>query len=158
MNALVIYDSQYGNTERIAQAIADTVRALGQAHAVRIDPAHPVEFHGEDMLIVGSPTQGWKPTKAIQSFVDGISSEQLRGVSVACFDTRFRKSRLLTGSAAAAMAKRFQKRGITLLVPPESFFVIGTEGPLYDGEQERAAVWARMIFNRIETPHPATPL
>ena len=52
MNTLVVYDSQFGNTERIAQAIAGTLRSFGQAQAVRVDPAHPVEFQGVDMLIL----------------------------------------------------------------------------------------------------------
>ncbi len=55
MNMFVVYDSQYGNTERIAQTIADTLRAFGQAQAVRVDPAHPVSFQWVDLLILGSP-------------------------------------------------------------------------------------------------------
>lgn len=154
MNALVVYDSQYGNTERIAQTIADTLRTFGEVRAIRADPAHPVGFQGVDMLIVGCPTQGWRPTRAIQSFLDGTSPEQFRGMAVACFDTRFQKSRWLTGSAATVMAKKLRKTGVELLAPPESFFVQGTEGPLNSGELERAAVWARMLHNRVETPHP----
>jgi len=68
MNALVVYDSQYGNTERIAQAIADTLRAVGQARAVRVDSAHPVELQGVDILIVGCPTQGWNATPRCSPF------------------------------------------------------------------------------------------
>ena len=52
MNTLVVYDSQFGNTERIAQAIAGTLRSFGQAQAVRVDPTHPGEFQGVDMLIL----------------------------------------------------------------------------------------------------------
>ena len=155
MNALVVYDSQYGNTERIAQAIADALGTLGQARAIRVDPAQPVEIQGVDMLILGCPTQGWRPTQAMQAFVDRITTEQVHGESVACFDTRFKKPRWLTGSAAGMIAKRLEKQGITLLVPPESFFVSGTEGPLYAGETERAAAWARLLFSSIEAPHPA---
>ena len=44
MNTLVVYDSQYGNTERIAQTIASTLRAFGQAQAVRVDAA--LDFQG----------------------------------------------------------------------------------------------------------------
>ena len=90
MNTLIVYDSQYGNTERIAQAIADTLRAFGQAQAIRVDPAHPVSFQGVDLLIVGSPTQGFRPTLAMQSFLGDVSSQRLGSLAVACFDTRFR--------------------------------------------------------------------
>src|SRR5437763_4142403 len=90
MNTFVIYDSQYGNTERIAQAIADTLRAFGQAQAIRVDPAHPASFQGVDLLIVGSPTQGMRPTPVMQSFLETVSPASLSGLAVACFDTRFR--------------------------------------------------------------------
>ncbi len=46
MNTMVVYDSQYGNTERIAQIIADALPAFGQAQAVRVDPARPVSLQG----------------------------------------------------------------------------------------------------------------
>ena len=68
MNTLVVYNSQFGNTERIAQAIADTLRAFGQAQAVRVNPARPIELQGVDMLILGCPTQGFRPSPAMQSF------------------------------------------------------------------------------------------
>src|SRR5215207_4560921 len=90
MNALIVYDSQYGNTEHIAQAIADTLRAFGEVRAIRLDPGQPVELQGVDMLIVGCPTQGWRPTPVIQAFLEEVSPEQLRSLTVACFDTHFR--------------------------------------------------------------------
>src|SRR5829696_4791139 len=89
MIALVLYDSQYGDTERIAQAIADTLGEFGEARAVRLDPRQSVELQGLDVFIVGCPTQGWRPTSAIQSFLEEASSEELRNLAVACFDTRF---------------------------------------------------------------------
>ena len=137
MNALVVYDSQYGNTERIAQVIADTLAEFGEARAVRLDPAHPLEFQGVDMFIVGCPTQGWRPTPAIQSFLEEVSSEELRSLAVACFDTRFRLPRLMTGSAARVIARTLQEKGVSLLVEPESFFVKGTQGPLRTGPRPR---------------------
>ena len=154
MNALVFYDSQYGNTELIAQAIADTLGEFGEARAVRLDPGHPVELQGVDMFIVGCPTQGWRPTPAIQSFLEEVSSEELRSLAVACFDTRFRLPRLMTGSAARVIARTLQEKGVSLLVEPESFFVKGTQGPLRDGELDRAAAWARMLIKEVEAPSP----
>jgi len=155
MNALVVYDSQYGNTERIAQAIADGLRAFGQAQAVRADPAHPVEFQGVDLFIVGSPTQGFRPTLAMQFLLGNVSPQQLRGLAVACFDTRFRGS-LWKSSAAPRMARQLRTMGVEPVVPPESFFVkaMKKEGPLVTGEVERAATWARMLFTKVEALHP----
>lgn len=145
MNALVVYDSQFGNTEKVALAIADALRAFGQARAVHADPAHPVELNGLDLLVVGGPTQNMGATSGIRSIIEKLSPAQLRAVSVACFDTRYRQSQLFTGSAAAAMVKILQKRGVTPVAPAESFFVSRKAGPLVDGELDRAAAWARTL-------------
>jgi flavodoxin I len=176
MNTVVVYDSLFGNTERIAQAIADTLRGFGQVQAVRIEPsqpdelqrqallrqyratdvslepAHPVELQGVDMLIIGCPTQAFKSTPAMQSFLENVSTASLSGLAVACFDTRVRGP---FGSAARAMAKRLQTMGVSLLLPPESFFVKGMQGPLRNGEVDRAATWARMLFKKAEASQPA---
>ena len=157
MNALVVYDSQYENTERIAQAIADTLDEFGEARAVRLDPAHPLEFEGVDMFIVGCPTQGWRPTPAIQSFLEEAPSEELGGLAGACFDTRFRLPRFMTRSAAKVMAGKLHEKGVSLLAEPESFFVKGTEGPLREGELERASTWARMLVKEVEATPPGEP-
>ena len=154
MKALVLYDSQYGDTEHIAQAIANALGEFGEVRAVRLDPAQPVEVQGLDVFIVGSPTQGWRPTPAIQTFLEGTSSEELGGLGGACFDTRFRLLRFMTGSAAKVMARKLKEKGVSLLAEPESFFVEGTEGPLRDGELERAAVWARMLMKEVQSPSP----
>jgi len=155
MNALIVYDSQYGNTERIAQAIADTLREFGEVRAIRLDPGQPVKLQVVDMLIVGCPTQGWRPTPAVQVFLEEVSSERLPGIAVACFDIRFRMPRWMTGSAARVMARKLQEKGVSLLSPPESFFVKGTEGPLRSGEVDRAATWARRLLEKAGAPHPA---
>jgi flavorubredoxin len=155
MNALVVYDSQYSNTERIAWAIADALRAFGSVRVAHIDPAQVVEIQGADLLIVGSPTQGWRPTPAMQSFLGHISPDPLRRVVVACFDTRFRMPRWLTGSAAHMMAKKIQAMGVSLLVPPESFFVKGKQGSLRRGELDRAAAWSRQVYRQMEASRPA---
>src|SRR6266496_6528018 len=152
MNTLVVYDSQYGNTERIAQAIADTLGAFGQAQAVHVDPGHQVSFQGVDLLILGSPTQGFRPTLAMQFLLGTVSSQRLRGLAVACFDTRFR-GRLWKSSAAPRMVRQLRMMGVEPLVPPESFFVkaMKKEGPLLAGEVERAATWTLGIHQQYET-------
>jgi len=157
MRTAIVYDSQYGNTERIAQGIADALREYGEVRTVRIGFAHADTLQGIDTLILGSPTQGWNATQAMRAFLDQIPAGQLHGLAIACFDTRFQKPRWMTGSAAVKMAKRLQRMGFSLIALPESFFVKGSEGPLLDGELERAAIWARMIHNRMETPHAVTP-
>ena len=150
MNALVVYESQFGNTEKVALAIAGALRAFGQVRAARVDPAHLIDLQQVDLLVVGGPTQSYGVTSGIRSFLEKIPLTQLHQLSVACFDTRLRQSRWLTGSAAGAMAKILQKMGIAPRVPAESFLVSGKKGPLADGELERAAVWANALPARLQ--------
>jgi flavodoxin len=156
MNTLIVYDSQYGNTEHIAQEISETLSALGRSRAVRVDAVRASDLAGVELLFVGCPTQGWRPTPAIQSYLRSPSMDQLHGAHVVCFDTRFQKPRWMTGSAANVMAKRLRERGIEPASEPTSFFVQGTEGPLLNGEVERAKAWALGIARRV-APASATP-
>jgi flavodoxin len=145
MNALVVCESQFGNTEKVALAIAGALRAFGQVKAVRVDSVHPIELQGVDMLVVGGPTQSRGVTSGIRAFLEKIPPTQLHGLSVACFDTRLPQPRWVTGSAAGVMAKKLLKMGVSPLVPAESFLVSGKEGPLVSGELERAAAWAQTL-------------
>ncbi len=147
MNTIVVYDSQFGNTEQIAQAIAAALREFGQAQAIRIAPAFRVNLQGVDLLIVGSPTQGFRPTPAIQSYLATLTPASARGLAIACFDTRFR-GRLMSHSAAPSMARQLSASGIEPFVAPESFFVTAWQkkGPLEAGEVERAGAWARRVY------------
>jgi hypothetical protein len=52
------------------------------------------------------------------------------------------------GYAAKPISDRLEKKGGELAVPPEGFYVDGTEGPLTEGELERAADWARQILTK----------
>lgn len=145
MNTLVVYESQFGNTEKVALAIAGALRAFGQAQAVRVDPAHPIELQGVDMLVLGGPTQNRGATSGIRSFLAAIPPKALRNLRVACFDTRFRQPTWLIGSAAGVMAKNLQQMGASPVAPAESFIVSGQKGPLVSGELERAGAWARTL-------------
>ncbi len=146
MNTIVVYDSQYGNTERLAQTIAEALRPFGPAQAVRVGTDHAVSPQSADLLIVGSPTQGFRSTPAIQAFLGSLSSHQLRTMAIACFDTRFHGG-LWKRSAAPHMARQLRSMGAEPIVPPESFFVkaMKKEGPLLPGELERAAAWVLNI-------------
>ena len=156
MNALIVYDSQFGNTERLAQCITSSLREFGQARFARVGQIHPSELQGMDMLILGCPTQGMRQTPAMQSFIAHTPRELLGRLSVACFDTRFRGGFWML-SAAPSMAKQLRLMGVELVVPPESFFVkaMKKEGPLLAGELERAASWATKLSDKIEA-HPLT--
>lgn len=162
MKALVVYDSLYGNTERIAQAIGSALSTRCPADVRRVGDVKPGDLAGLDLLIVGSPTQQFRATKAIKAFLTGIRNDELKGVHVAAFDTRFAMedmpSRILPpfvrifGYAAKPMADDLVKKGGKLAAAPEGFFVKQMEGPLKDGELERAARWAEQVAARPTVP------
>jgi flavodoxin I len=152
MKALIIYDSVYGNPEKIAQAIGS---ALGsETRVIRATEARLPDLQSIDLLIVGSPTQGFRSMKPVQAFIDSIPQDSLKGVKLAAFDTRMSASHVGTGVrlimkmggyAAPRLAKALQKKGGNLTAQPEGFWVEKQEGPLADGELERAAAWAKGI-------------
>ena len=160
LKALVIYDSQYGNTEKIAWAIRDALSAKAETRLVRASNVAPRDLSAVDVLIVGSPTQRFHATEPIDRLLKGVS---LRGVNAAAFDTRFdmdevdsRALRLavkVAGDSAAYAAPRIsaalEKVGATIVAPPEGFIVTGTEGPLRDGELQRAGEWAKGILANL---------
>jgi flavodoxin len=154
MKALVVYDSFFGNTEQIAQAIGRVLGAHGEAHLLRVGNVRPEHLAGLDLLIVGSPTRAFRPSPAISKWLKSLAPNSLEGVRVAAFDTRIAlsvNSRILSvfvrlfGYAAEPIAAGLGKKGGALVILPQGFFVEGSEGPLRAGELERAAEWARQI-------------
>lgn len=144
MKALIVYDSVYGNTEKIAKAIGGAI--TGEVKVLRVNEANPSKLKTIDLLIVGSPTQGGRPTPAIQDFLDKVSEPAIKGINVAAFDTRLSTKWVgIFGYAAGRIADSLKRNGGILIASPEGFFVKGKEGPLKEGELGRAASWAKAI-------------
>jgi flavodoxin I len=147
MKALIVYDSVYGNTEKIARAIAEAIAPSGEVKVVQAGEASPSELESIDLLIVGSPTHGGRPTPAIQDLINKMPQPSLQGINVAAFDTRIpTKLVRVFGYAAGRIAGNLKKKGGTLIASPEGFFVTASKGPLKEGELERAAGWAKGIL------------
>lgn len=160
MKALVIYDSVYGNTEKVGRAVASSLGSEKDVTVGRVKEIPAEKMKGIDLLIVGSPVQGGRPTPAIQEFLNNIPANALNNVGVTAFDTRFLAKergvglRILLGVigyAAGRIADGLKGKGGYLVAPPEGFIVQGKEGPLKDGELERAANWAKQIATALKT-------
>lgn len=147
MKVLVIYDSQYGNTEQIAKAIGGAIGA--DVKVARFGEVNAAELGSYDLLFVGSPTQGGRYTMSMKSFLDAIPSGILTNVRVASFDTRL-KTKLVKmfGYAATRIADTLKIKGGNLVVPAEGFLVKSAKGPILDGELERAAAWAKAVAEK----------
>jgi flavodoxin len=156
MKTLVIYDSVFGNTEKIAYAIANAAGSQADVEVLRASEATPEQLADWGLLVVGSPTRGFRPTEVVTNLLKRIPSKALRGARAAAFDTRFKADELDSaglrfvvrsgGYAATRIATQLKKAGAELMVAPEGFYVEDTEGPLKAGELERAAAWAKSIL------------
>lgn len=156
MKVIILYESFFGNTEKIAQAIAEP---FGNAVLLkRIDNVSLNELKGIELLIVGSATRGFRPCEKTKAFLNSIPENGLKEIKVAAFDTRILletiKSKPLRfmvktgGYAAKHIAISLQTKGGKLIAPPEGFLVTGEEGPLADGELERARNWSAQFIQQ----------
>jgi flavodoxin len=157
MKALVVYDSQYGNTERIAQAIGHTLGLQEDVQVLRVGEVTTEHLAGTTLLIVGSPTQRFRPTMGTTDFLKRIPKDGLKGIKVAAFDTRLTEKEIgenrilaffvrIFGYAAKPISNELEKKGGERILPPEGFYVDGMEGPLIEGELERASEWAKQMI------------
>ncbi len=161
MRTLVVFESIYGNTRAIAEAVAEGV---GGADVASV-PSAPADLADVDLLVVGGPTHmhGLATNRSRQMAAEGAHED--RGTHVepdaaegpglrtwladlpdrkagraATFDTRLDKAPWVTGIASRGIAKRLGRHGYEI-VASESFLVADSEGPLEEGELERARAW-----------------
>jgi flavodoxin len=147
MNVIVVYESRYGNTARVAHEIAAALEASGPVRLIEISDATAFDVKDTDLLVVGGPTEGHGMSPTLRARLMAVPPDALRGVALAPFDTRLKLPAFLAGSAARGIAKILQAKGARLVVPPESFLVTGTkeEVHLVEGEIERAGAWAEKV-------------
>lgn len=160
MKTVVLYDTQYGNTQKIAQAIASAIaEQLGADADVQLKrPAElvPSQLAGVSLLVVGSATQRFAVTPALMEWLKAVPKSGLQGIPVATFDTRLTEQQIKatpvlkwfvrkSSYAAWWLEKELRARGGAMILPPEGFYVQNMEGPLVPGEIERAALWGKQV-------------
>jgi flavodoxin len=146
VKALVVYDSAYGNTRQVAEAIVDALGPL-QAEAVSVTEFEASALTEGDLLVVGSPINGWRPTPKITELLAALGDGRLNGVKAAAFDTRVRL--FIHGDAARKMTESLKTGGAEIISKPMAFYVKGSEGPLRSGELDKAAAWAADLLKRV---------
>lgn len=143
MSILVVYTSTYGNTKKIAEAIASgcgTDARLATADKLTADT-----LKGVDFAFIGSPTIAWKYAPGFAKVFEVIKSANVPGLKTAAFDTGMK--RWYAGDGAGQIAKKLKQSSCNV-VGKMRFLVLGKEGPLADGEMERAKEWAISIFKK----------
>ena len=169
MKAVIIYESMFGATRRIAESVAAGLRETTAVQVVRADQADGRLLEGADLVVVGGPTHAWsmprpntrkgapgyadKPgsglvlepgadkAPGVREWLEGL---QTIGTPAAAFDTKIKAPALLTGRASAAIARRLHRKGAAIVVPPQSFLV-DRGSHLLPGEEQRARSWGAQL-------------
>ena len=133
--ARVIYDSKFGNTEKIAKALAAGMQEQGiVAECAKVEEVDIDQLTEYDLLAVGGPTHWRTASKPMRAFLEKLDRENVKGKKSFAFDTKFAFP--LAGSAGKAIEKRLQTLRMNVVRPHVSAIVTGAEGPLKDGEEE----------------------
>jgi hypothetical protein len=173
MRSLVVYESMFGNTKAVAEAVAFGLG--GDVELAEVGTA-PTDIPPDvGLVVIGGPTHAFGMSRAstrrsaaetgrgpVESGRIGIREwlaevSALSTTAVATFDTRIDTPRI-PGSAARAATRRLRRMGLAVIVVPESFYVLGVSGPLKDGERARAVAWgahlASLVRPVFETVNP----
>lgn len=168
-HALVVYESMFGNTKEIAEAVADGLRSALTVEVVEAGSAS-VELGDEvGLLVVGGPTHAFsmsRPSTRADAATKGADERAAAGTGlrewverigkgtarppVAAFDTKVKRP-VLPGSAARAALKQLRRAHFPVLTSAENFYVGGTQGPLLDGEPGRARDWGAQCAAELGT-------
>jgi len=173
MKAIVVYESMFGNTRHIAEAIADGLRLSIPTNLWLARDATHADLHGVELVVVGGPTHAWgissrrtrdaavidaaknpdhllENASAVAGVREWLQSMKREGrCRAVAFDTRLRKPKMLTGSAARAIQRKLHRAGFTTFDRGHSFTVNGAAGPLSPGEIERAQQWGEAMGRKI---------
>jgi len=174
MRTLIVYESMYGNTHAVAEAIARGIAPTGAVATIPVSQASQEDVSAYDLLIVGGPTHVHGMSRAstrrgaveaaekpesnltlepdaasagIREWLDGLSRSE---GTAAAFDTRIDKPALVTGRASKGISKRLRHLGFTLVADPESFLV-DTQTQLLEDEEARAERWGEMLARQAST-------
>ena len=161
MKTLIVYFSKFGNTKRIAEAVAEVMTQAGEARAVSIDQLAASDLEGVDLVVMGSPTHGFTVPPEVRTTLEAQPPGILTGKSVAAFDTTVKPWPLRLLRASPKLLRQLQGLGGKPIVRAQTFFV-QTRNPqksgeidlLLEGELDRARKWAGEILRQSTTVVP----
>ncbi len=156
MQAVVVYESHWGNTEAVARAIAQGIGS--GTKAMTTDQAVPTVVANADLIVAGAPVMGFRlPTERI---IEGLANED-RPPTVNSTPMRTWLSRLPRGTgghaafetrvwwspsgATGAIEKDLRAAGYERISAAQRFVVDGKYGPLREGELDRARAWGAAL-------------
>lgn len=168
MRAVVVYESMYGNTHLVADAIGVGLRPAFDVSIVPVPQAGPAVLAGADLVVVGGPTHvhgmsrastrraavqaADKPASPLKVEPDapGPGLREWFGslgrypAKAAAFDTRLRGPAAFTGRASKRVTRLLRAHGFDVAAEPESFLVT-KQDRLAPGELARAREWGTRL-------------
>ena len=133
---IIVYDSQFGNTEKVAQSLAKGLETGGiTPNLVRASDNVVHQLQEYDALFVGCPTHAWRPSKLVKEFLEALDDSSVKGKKAFAFDTKY--SSRFAGSAAKHIEKALSKQGAEIIRERASAIVEGNEGPLAAGTEDQ---------------------
>lgn len=159
VRAAVVYESMFGNTRAIAEAVCEGLRVSDpelQVSMVQASEATPDDMEDVDLLVVGAPThlgrmpsrrsrKQFKQATGVRELLDALPPAR-PGRQAAAFDTDFGLP--LSGSAAPGISRRLRRHGYKIVAKPTGFIVEKSRGPLRVDELERARTWGAGLIRR----------
>jgi len=156
INALIVYFSKFGNTRRIAEAVAEVLKQAGDARIVSIDQLAASDFEPADLVVMGCPTHAFNVPAEVHAILGALPPGVLAGKPVAAFDTTVRAWPLRRLRASPKLLDQLTRLGGRPATPPQTFFVwarnpqkTGEINLLREGELERARQWADEILRQL---------
>lgn len=152
MKGIVVYDTSYGNTKKIAETIADTLKESG----IEVDLFHRKDVKklsatDYDFLVLGSPTKFGTMSFAIRGFLGKVKSDEWMNKPFAAFDTENPENvEKKQGSAAEKIAEKLKEKKMNQLLPVLKALVHEMKGPLVEGEIERTKDYAKELATKLK--------
>ncbi len=157
MKGVVIYDTSYGNTKKIAETIAGTLAESGlEANLYYVKDVKKLSGKDYDFFVLGSPTKFGTMSFTVKSFLGKVKSEEWVNKPFATFDTEnpenIEQSKIQNKewSAAEKIAEKLREKQMVQLLPVLKAQVIGQKGPLVEGEVERTRDYAKQMADKLK--------
>jgi len=152
MKGIVVYDTSYGNTKKIAETITEALKESGtEVDLFDVKDVKKLSAKDYNFLVLGSPTRFGTMSFAIRGFLGKVKSEEWVNKPFTAFDTENPENiEKKEGSAAEKIAERLRDKKMNQLLPVLKAVVLGQKGPLIEGEIERTKEYARKLAAKLK--------
>ena len=147
VKAVLLYESKYGNTKRVAEAIAEEMQRVGgmEAALTALKGVDVDDIANYDVILLGGPTHFGGPTRGVRKFIDALGKRNVNGKSVAVFDTYLGED-FEKGVRKMEEQIRAKAPGLKLLAPGLSIRVEGMKGPIAEGELVKCKDFVKQLM------------